>query len=164
MQTYPNRPFAGRVSQVRLQSQTTDNVVNYTAVVSVDNASGALLPGMTATLQFTTGSASDVLTVPSAALRFRPTQEALAGAGITGKRGPALWYLDAKGKLAVASVKPGLTDGSKTVVQGDSITEGRQVIVASIGSAPNAPSASSGASTNPLQPQGRGGGGPPGRF
>ncbi|HMC54713.1 MAG TPA: efflux RND transporter periplasmic adaptor subunit [Gemmatimonadaceae bacterium] len=83
VQSYPSRQFTGKVAQVRLQSTTTDNVVNYTVVVAVPNATGVLLPGMTATLQFTTGSAQDALTVSNAALRFRPTQEQLAEAGIT---------------------------------------------------------------------------------
>ncbi len=75
VQAYPNETFTGRVKQVRLQSKTTENVVNYTVVVSVSNANGKLLPGMTATIDFMTGSAKDVLLVPNAALRFRPTEE-----------------------------------------------------------------------------------------
>jgi HlyD family secretion protein len=75
VQAYPNETFVGGVKQVRLQSKTTENVVNYTVVVSVSNANGKLLPGMTATIDFLTGSAKDVLLVPNAALRFRPTEE-----------------------------------------------------------------------------------------
>jgi HlyD family secretion protein len=63
------------VKQVRLQSKTTENVVNYTVVVRVANSSGKLKPGMTATLDFLTGTAKDALLVPNAALRFRPTDE-----------------------------------------------------------------------------------------
>jgi HlyD family secretion protein len=75
VQAYPNEHFDGQVRQVRLQSKTTENVVNYTVVVRVANTSGKLKPGMTATLDFLTGTASDVLLVPNAALRFRPTEE-----------------------------------------------------------------------------------------
>src|SRR3954464_6852058 len=60
VQPYPEQTFTGTVKQVRLQSKTTDNVVNYTVVVGVANPNGKLLPGMTATVQFVTGSASDV--------------------------------------------------------------------------------------------------------
>src|SRR6185369_3382113 len=67
--------FDGQVKQVRLQSKTTENVVNYTLVVRVANTSGKLKPGMTATLDFLTGTATDALLVPNAALRFRPTEE-----------------------------------------------------------------------------------------
>ena len=75
VQAYPNQHFTGEVKQVRLQSKTTENVVNYTVVVRVANKSGQLRPGMTATLDFLTGTASDALLVPNAALRFRPTDE-----------------------------------------------------------------------------------------
>jgi HlyD family secretion protein len=75
VQAYPNQHFEGQVKQVRLQSKTTENVVNYTVVVRVANSSGKLLPGMTATLEFLTGTATDALLVPNAALRFRATDE-----------------------------------------------------------------------------------------
>ncbi len=78
VQAFPNRTFNGRVQQVRMQSKTTDNVVNYTVVVAVDNPDGALLPGMTATATFETAKATSVLRVPNAALRFRPSAELAA--------------------------------------------------------------------------------------
>ena len=56
VQAYPNQTFNGKVRQVRLQSTTTENVVNYTVVVTVGNPKGTLLPGMTATVAFLTGS------------------------------------------------------------------------------------------------------------
>ena len=87
VQSYPNRTFTGAVDQVRLQSKTTDNVVSYSVVVAVQNPDGQLLPGMTATVEFVTGSAKDVLTVPNAALRFRPTEEELALAGLPANAG-----------------------------------------------------------------------------
>ena len=40
-----------------------------------------------------------------------------------------LWYLDDQGKLAVARVHTGLTDGQRTEVKGESLKEGMQVIV-----------------------------------
>jgi HlyD family secretion protein len=148
VQAYPTQTFAGSVKQVRLQSTTTENVVNYPAVVSVANPDGKLLPGMTATVNFVTGSAKDVFMVPNAALRFRPSVEQLAAAGLTPdvRGGPpatgggrtsasgrpgSLWYLDANGKLAHLSVRVGLTDGQRTQVSGDGVREGLPVIVGS---------------------------------
>src|SRR5690242_6361057 len=64
----PGRTFQGTVQQVRLQSTTQDNVVNYTVVVGVANPKGQLLPGMTARVNFLTKSAENVLKVPNAAL------------------------------------------------------------------------------------------------
>ncbi len=78
VQAYPEQRFQGEVEQVRLQSATQENVVNYTVVVGVSNPDGTLLPGMTATLEFLTGTATDVLLVPNAALRFRPPEAMMA--------------------------------------------------------------------------------------
>jgi HlyD family secretion protein len=82
VQAYTNQTFTGSVDEVRLQSKLQDNVVSYTVVVKVDNTSGKLLPGMTATVEFITGSADNVMTVPNAALRFTPTPEDLKASGL----------------------------------------------------------------------------------
>jgi HlyD family secretion protein len=74
VQAFPDRTFQGSVAQVRLQSTTQENVVNYYVAVSVDNTDGKLLPGMTATVEFIVKRAEDVLTVSNAALRFQPTE------------------------------------------------------------------------------------------
>src|SRR5215207_1844829 len=87
VQAYPSQNFTGTVRQVRLQSATTENVVNYTVVVAVANPKGTLLPGMTATVEFLTGSADNALIVPNAALRFRPTAEMMAAAGAAANGG-----------------------------------------------------------------------------
>ena len=190
VQAYPNQNFTGRVEQVRLQSKTQDNVVNYTAVVSVKNDNGKLLPGMTATVQFLTGSAENVLTVPNAALRFRPTTEMLAqlrpqsanrapgdstarrpdvtrdSTGARAGRGSmsTLWYLDSTGAVKATRVRPGVTDGQKTAVEGPQLTEGLNVIIG-VGDATQAASPAAAGrtqTTNPFQPQ-RSPGGPGGR-
>lgn len=72
VQAFQNRRFRGVVNSVRLASTTANNVVSYTVVVMVNNPDGSLLPGMTATVNFITGEATNVLTVPNTALRFRP--------------------------------------------------------------------------------------------
>jgi HlyD family secretion protein len=81
VQALPSQAFKGVVKQVRLQSTTTDNVVDYTVVVAVDNPKGSLLPGMTARADFLTKSATDILEVSNAALRFKPTEEQFAELG-----------------------------------------------------------------------------------
>lgn len=72
---FPGRTFEGRVEQVRLGSQTVQNVVIYTAVITVDNPGNVLLPGMTATLRILTEERRNVLRVPNTALRWRPAAE-----------------------------------------------------------------------------------------
>ena len=75
VQAYSDDSFMGTVRQVRLQSTTQENVVNYTVVISVSNPDGRLLPGMTATVDFIVQTASDVLKVANSALRFTPSTE-----------------------------------------------------------------------------------------
>lgn len=89
VQALPNQKFKGTVQQVRLQSTTADNVVNYTVVIAVDNAQNKLLPGMTARVDLQTQSATNVLEVSNAALRFKPTDEQLASLGVKKAAVPA---------------------------------------------------------------------------
>jgi HlyD family secretion protein len=111
VQSYADKTFTGEVRQVRLQSATTDNVVNYTAVVSVTNPDGQLLPGMTATVKFLTSSAEGVLTVPNAALRFRPTTATVATVTGAGSGTPA----GAAGGTAPAGARqPGASGARRT--------------------------------------------------
>jgi HlyD family secretion protein len=163
VQALPGQTFTGTVQQVRLQSTTADNVVNYTVVVTLENPDGKLLPGMTARVDFVVKSATNVLKVSNAALRYKPSAEALAqfGAATTSKdattttgSNPAtgtgggaggmrarkdqgsgagngfgmLYYLDTQGRLQVARVHTGISDGASTEVQDPNVTEGMKVI------------------------------------
>jgi HlyD family secretion protein len=69
---YPDRTFAGRIEQVRLQPTTVQNVVSYNTIISVDNEQLKLRPGMTATVTVIVRRADDALRIPAAALRYRP--------------------------------------------------------------------------------------------
>jgi HlyD family secretion protein len=70
---FQGQTFSGEVSQVRLNAQNLQNVVTYTAVLEVANPDQKLRPGMTANITFPVEQRTDVLTVPNAALRFKPT-------------------------------------------------------------------------------------------
>jgi HlyD family secretion protein len=70
---HPDQEFTGSVAQIRLQPTVEQNVVKYTVVVDAANPDGLLLPGMTATIDFEVETAKEVLTVPAAATRIRPT-------------------------------------------------------------------------------------------
>ncbi|MGN6392468.1 MAG: efflux RND transporter periplasmic adaptor subunit [Gemmatimonadales bacterium] len=166
VQSYPNDSFPGVVSQVRLKDSTLNNVVSYTAVVNVSNPDGRLLPGMTATTTFVTDSVEGALTVPNAALRFTPPNAPTGSAGERGAaaRGPAVWVLGTNKQPARMPVRTGLTDGQRTQVTGNGITDGLRVIIGS-GSAQAATPARSAANGNPFQPATQSGGrGPRGPF
>lgn len=69
---YPGETFTGEISQLRLNAQTLQNVVTYSAVIDVANRALKLRPGMTANITIPVAKAENVLTVPNAALRFKP--------------------------------------------------------------------------------------------
>jgi HlyD family secretion protein len=85
---YPGERFHGTVRQIRNAATTVQNVVTYDAVIDLRNPDLKLRPGMTANVSFVWAQRPDVLRVPNAALRFRPTREMLAAMG-AGKRGGA---------------------------------------------------------------------------
>jgi HlyD family secretion protein len=86
---FPSRQFRGVVRQVRFAPSTNQNVVNYTTVVSVNNADLKLRPGMTANASIVTAQRSGVLRIQNAALRFRPPENAVIKKGATNAPGPA---------------------------------------------------------------------------
>jgi HlyD family secretion protein len=75
---YPAEDFTGTVSQVRLQPIVQQNVVTYATVIGVPNPELKLKPGMTANVNIEIARKNNVLRVPNAALRFRPTNEIYA--------------------------------------------------------------------------------------
>ncbi len=173
VQAYSGQSFTGSVRQVRINSTTVNNVVNYTAVIAVENPDGKLLPGMTATVKFLVGSANDALTVPNAALRFKPaiaaapsthTNVRKVSVGAMADSTSTIWQLDATGARAPVRVRTGLTDGTRTQVSGSAVKEGMQIVVGA--NTVTTTVVATPASKNPLQPQstGRRGGGPAGAF
>jgi HlyD family secretion protein len=165
---YPNRTFEGTIKQVRLNPVVEQNVVTYAAIISASNPALELKPGMTANVSIEVARRDDVLRVPSAALRFRPTAETLAAlgqdtavvqqqpAGAGGRSTTArqaasgtVWLFD--GRLHPAQVRTGVTDGVYTEIVGGSIQEGT-VLATRVDAAPANQSAGAAASS-PLLPQ-----------
>jgi HlyD family secretion protein len=72
---YPTETFHGNVKQVRLNPLTVQNVVTYSTVIDVPNPDLKLKPGMTANVNIEIARRDNVLRVPNAALRFRPTKD-----------------------------------------------------------------------------------------
>ena len=75
---YPTETFHGSVKQVRLNPTTVQNVVTYSTVIDVPNPELKLKPGMTANVTIEVARRENVLRVPNAALRFRPTADIFA--------------------------------------------------------------------------------------
>jgi HlyD family secretion protein len=78
---YPTEAFEGAVVQIRLQPVVIQNVTTYVTVIDVPNPQLKLKPGMTANVRVEIVKRSNVLRVPTAALRFRPTGDIFTALG-----------------------------------------------------------------------------------
>jgi HlyD family secretion protein len=74
---FPELKFSGEVTEIRLKSVITSNVVTYTIIVKAPNPDNKLMPGMTANIAITVEEADNALTIPRKALRFLPDYSAL---------------------------------------------------------------------------------------
>jgi HlyD family secretion protein len=142
---YPDRAFESRVQEVRSTPKTSNGVVTYQTVLTVDNKERLLQPGMTATAEITVTQVTDALLVPNAALRFTPPAAAQqpAGGGFrllprppgaqrrdrSNEDAPPHVWTETGGELKALDVTVGATDGKVTVVRGGSLTAGTAVIV-----------------------------------
>jgi HlyD family secretion protein len=153
---YPLDEFEGKVSQIRLNPQTVQNVVTYTAVIDVKNPELKLKPGMTANVTAIVAESRNVLKVPNAALRFR------ANTGVSGTsrdaagRRSQVWKIEEKETLRPVQLTTGVTDGTHTEIVSGDLKPGDAVATGQIsGEAGNAKAAA----RNPMMPLGGGRGG-----
>ena len=72
---YADSVFTGKVTQVRLASTNTSNVVTYSVIVDVENNDLKLKPGMTANVSIITNKSENVLCCPNLALKFTPLSD-----------------------------------------------------------------------------------------
>jgi HlyD family secretion protein len=139
---FSGRSFPARIETIEFSPLTTDGVVTYKAVLSVDNSDLALRPGMTATAQITVQEISNALLVPNAALRYSPPVQArqegfslsrlfmprMRGGGRTAQKDPTtgdrtVWTLKNNVPTSL-SIKSGASDGKLTeVITGDLDTD-----------------------------------------
>ncbi|MEN2996199.1 MAG: efflux RND transporter periplasmic adaptor subunit [Acetomicrobium sp.] len=114
---YPNAVFSGRIKQVRIASSVVENVVTYPVIIDVSNPDLMLKPGMTANVTIITDKKENVLAVPSAAFRYRPS--AYEGELL---RGRVLWVLE-EGRPLPVQVETGITDGAYVEIKSDDLKE-----------------------------------------
>lgn len=142
---YPDRTFPAEIEQIRFASETTNNVVTYKAVLSVDNADLLLRPGMTATADITVEAVKDTLMVSNAALRYAPPEAGSRGRGIFGlfrppRMGPRsgggealtgakrrVWVLR-DGRQVPVIIQVGSSDGQYTQVTSGDLKEGDALV------------------------------------
>ncbi len=75
---FPERDFDGKVRQFRLAANVTQNVVTYNVVIDVDNPDELLKPGLTAQVRIITANRPNALRIPTASLRYRPSDFEIA--------------------------------------------------------------------------------------
>mgnify|MGYP004704876399 CR=1 FL=1 len=146
---YPDSVFYGKVTQVRLDSTVTSNVVTYTVIVSVNNDDLKLKPGMTANVSIVTSRNEDVMCAPSIALKYTPE--------VNGPKykNQGIWILE-KGKPLRIDIKLGASDDSNVEIISNKLKLGDDVIIGSIGGKANKAMAQNSNSKRR--------GGPPGMF
>lgn len=119
---YPDTTFPATITKVYYAPQTVAEVVTYEAILSVDNTSMLLRPGMTATTDIVTKRVENTLLVPNSALRFTPPGEQRKG-----QEGATVWIMKDKKPTAV-NVKTGLTDDQHTQLLSGDLQEGQEVL------------------------------------
>ena len=112
---FPDRQFRGEVQQVRLAATNTNNVITYPVVVAVDNRDEVLLPGMTANAEIEVSRRDDVLRVSSAALRWKPAEDADAPATERAEAGVVRGRGDLSNDLSTAADGLSLTAEQRAV-------------------------------------------------
>ena len=125
---FPDDHFEGQVTQVRQQATTESNVVTYEVVISAPNKDLKLKPGLTANVTIFTMEKNDVMSVPSKALRFIPTEALLEkGQSISDCEGEhKLWTLE-DNTFKAHKVEIGTSNGMVTeIISG--IPEGTEIL------------------------------------
>jgi HlyD family secretion protein len=134
---FPTETFQGRISAIRLNPTTVQNVVTYNTIIDFENPDEKLLPGETAYVTIPTGHATDVVKIPNAALRFTPQmpyaklqelyrQNQIPPAATASHLGgwQVVWELDSGRQLKPVAVKVGITDYTFTQMVEGGLKEG----------------------------------------
>lgn len=124
---YPDDTFEGVVKQVRQEATTTNNVVTYEVVISAPNAELKLKPGLTANVTIYTAERQNVLSVPTKALRFTPTQDLFKGCKIIDCKGKNKVWTREGNTFKAHAVQIGMSDGIHTEILGG-ISSGQEVV------------------------------------
>ena len=131
---YPSEIFEGSVLQIRSAPQMEQNVVTYDVIIEVENPELKLKPGMTANVSTIVAEKKDVLSIPGAALRFRPPKKGIKSPqspGINGGKGvqKRVWVLLPDEKLKSVYVKLGTNNlRYYELVDGD-LKEGDNLVI-----------------------------------
>jgi len=132
VESFPGDEFIGKVKQVRCSPTTTQNVVTYETIISVENPQKRLFPGMTTDVSIAVAHRQHAIAVPNAALRFSPPDGAIINnlPRESGNRPQQIIYTyNGRGKeLNAVPITEGISDGVHTeIVNG--LNLGNNVVV-----------------------------------
>ncbi|MDD3320207.1 MAG: efflux RND transporter periplasmic adaptor subunit [Paludibacter sp.] len=121
---YPSDIFEGTVTQVRLNSTTSSNVVTYEVIVNAPNPDLKLKPGLTANITVYTLEKNNIQILPNKALNFIPDTISLsqndfmleAGSSKTTAVNQKNVWIQKGRTLAKTTVTIGETDGINTEI------------------------------------------------
>jgi HlyD family secretion protein len=153
---FPDDTFEGVVQQVRLNAGASNNVVTYQVIIKSNNEQMKLKPGLTANVTIYTSEKTNVLSVPSKALRFTPDQTLVGKDAkiVDCQAAHKLWTREGNTFTAHA-VEIGITNGIRTEIL-SGVKEGQAVVldaVAAGGLTNDAQADSSSDSSSPFMPK-----------
>ena len=129
---YPTRKFPAMLKSVHSAPKTVQGVVTYQGVLLVQNESGLLKPGMTATAEIEAANVRNATLIPNAALRYVPPDDVKATAPappetMNGINAGRVWIQDGK-TLKPHDVKLGPTDARMTQMLEGDLKPGQNVV------------------------------------
>jgi HlyD family secretion protein len=130
---FPQRRFSARLTSLRNSPKTEAGVVTYEGVLTVDNSTRLLRPGLTANAEILVASIDTALLVPNGALRFTPPEDMIGTAPpAPARRGDGemtgrVWVLTGA-KPEPRDLHVGRSDGHMTEVVAGNLRRGEKVI------------------------------------
>ncbi len=141
---YPHHVFKGRVAKIASGSTIQQGVVTYDVTIALADVKQRLKPDMTASVTLHTGTRSNVLVVPSEAVKM----------GQKGSTVNLVVQKDGKPDTEQQRVKTGGSDGVNTEIS-EGLKEGDTIVLAGMSDGKR----NGGGPTSPFGPSGRGRGG-----
>ncbi|HEX7973361.1 MAG TPA: efflux RND transporter periplasmic adaptor subunit [Anaerolineales bacterium] len=111
----PNKTYNGKVANIGQVGASTQGVVNFTVTVQITNPDASIKSGMTAAVNIDIAQHTNVLVVPSRAIR-----------NTGGQRSVTVLF---EGQQFSVPVTVGLTSDSQTEVSSDQLKEGDEVVL-----------------------------------
>ena len=118
VETFRDRQFEGKVTQISPMGTDKDNVISFEVKVSIDNSKGELLANMTSNAEIILEEHKQTLVVPEAAIVYDTKRNASVDVYVPG----------AKNHRERRPIKVGVSNGTRTQVL-SGLSEGQKVIL-----------------------------------